>query len=394
MPQPFNQRSLSKTPQTANEKDELGRWKDGRFTFDSPEAEVTWHQRAYAQGIHPQDWHRGREVDAETAKLVEAGLAGATPPYYRGPDGTPRFGNQPTIEPPARRALRQRAFAGKTLDQINAIHCSTGKLPGENEAAALILGNDNQSPHDLSDSAAALAHSPAILAGMQHARESKPHVVARLAQATVPNDAPNEDQLPLEIDAKPSPRMSAADSNAISRGPQPAQEPQVQKPSAPIDAPRKAELFVFQPVGDGKSSFGHVAIEINGLLYSWTPSGLHLTTKADYLKENDFRDGIGYPLRLTDSEADKLESYFIRYANVAHYNPALANCTDPIEQGLESLGYDVGLTVVPAQLQQALFASELASSDRSTFYPAVPNKKSPIATRPWSVLSQPEGFTP
>ncbi|MBI2255724.1 MAG: hypothetical protein HYU58_13975 [Proteobacteria bacterium] len=84
MPQPFNQRPLTKTPKTANEKNELGGWKDGRFIFDSPEAEVTWHQRAYAQGIHPQDWHRGREVDAETAKLVEAGMAGATPPIIAG----------------------------------------------------------------------------------------------------------------------------------------------------------------------------------------------------------------------------------------------------------------------------------------------------------------------
>ena len=127
MPQPFNQHHLTRTPDTARQNDELGRWKDGRFTFDSPEAEAVWQRRAYAQGVHPQDWHHGREVDTETAKLVERGMAGATPPFYRGPDGIPRFGNQHTIEPQAQRTLRQRAFAGKTLDQIGAIHRSTGR---------------------------------------------------------------------------------------------------------------------------------------------------------------------------------------------------------------------------------------------------------------------------
>jgi hypothetical protein len=363
----------------------LGRWQDGRFTFNSSASEAAWHKHAYAQGIHPRDWHRGREIDEDTARLVEGGMAGATAPFYRGPDGSPRFGNQHTIEPPAQRALRQRAFAGKTLDQIAAIHRSTGKLPGEEEAAALTPRNDNQSPREQPKPATIASYSAAIQEGMSHARESEQQVIAKLAQATQsmtdPIPVPADDVAPISPaivnDANPQPRFT----RAPLRG---------KMPTAPIDAPRKAELLIFQPVGDGQSSLGHVAIEISGLLYSWAPGGLHLTTKEEYLAANRFRDATGYPLRLTDDETKRLESYILKYANAAKYNPATANCTDMVEQGLEALGYDIGLTVLPTQLQKALIANQLASKDRSISYPAHPSKKSPPATKLWSVMSRPE----
>lgn len=160
-------------------------------------------------------------------------------------------------------------------------------------------------------------------------------------------------------------------------------------PTASIDAPRKAELLVFQPVDNGRSSFGHVAIDIEGTLYSWTPDGMFVTTKKDYLKRNAFRDGAGYPLRLTDEEVKKLKQYILNFAHEEHYNPVTANCTDPIEQGLEALGYHVGLTVLPVQLKAAIMESQLASTDRSNDYPADPAQKSPPATMPWSLLSMP-----
>ncbi|WP_374653448.1 hypothetical protein [Dongia sp.] len=218
MERPPLKRPLPKTTQSGNAKDVLGRWETGRFTFDSPEAETAWHQRAYAQGIHPRDWHRGRELDEGTAKLVEGGLAGATPPFYRGPDGAPRFGNQHTIEPPAQRELRQRSFAGKTLDQIAAIQRSTGKFPGEDEAAALTPRNDNQSSPDRPGPATIASHSEAILAGMQHARETAPIILAKTAQATIPGKAP-----PPANDATPEPLLPTSDGHGrMPKGPESA----------------------------------------------------------------------------------------------------------------------------------------------------------------------------
>ncbi|WP_374378185.1 hypothetical protein [Dongia sp.] len=220
MVQPPRNRPLPQplAPQVAQEErpeESLGRWQDGSFTFDSPANEAAWRQRAYAQGIHPQDWHRGREIDEDTARLVEGGMAGATAPFYRGPDGKPRFGNQHTIEPPAQRDLRQRAFAGKTLDQIAAIHRSTGKLPGEEEAAALTPRNDNQSPREQPKPATIASYSAAIQEGMSHARETKPMILAKTAQATLPGKAP----LPAN-DATPEPLLPTGDGHGrMPKGP-------------------------------------------------------------------------------------------------------------------------------------------------------------------------------
>ncbi|WP_368413228.1 hypothetical protein [Dongia sp.] len=282
------------------------------------------------------------------------------------------------------RDIRGRHFMGQSIDSIRQTVDTTGKMPGEDEALAHF-----KAPSHRPQPAALSTNAAAILGGMERARKTKPEIVATLAQAETGGAA---DQMPVaeipvasrparQIDQNPPTTLPPA----LMRGPLPPK-----KPSAPIDAPRRAELLVFQPVGDGRSSLGHVAIEINGLLYSWTPSGLHLTTKEEYLGENIFRDATGYPLRLTDDETDRLESYVLKYANTAKYNPITANCTDMVEQGLESLGYSVGLTALPAQLQKALIANQLASEDRSIYYPTDPSRKSPPATMPWSVMSGPK----
>lgn len=355
----------------------LGSWRDGNFEFTSPAARETWHRAAYAQGINPQDWHHGTEIDDHTRDVVKAGLAGPTPPFYRGPDGKHRFGNIRTIEPPALRDIRARHFRGRSADDLENILATTGKVPGEDEAVAHLLA-----PPHRPEPAALSTNAAAIMSGMQQTRQAKPDIVSLVAQA----DTGNATEPLFPTSATDGPEFPLpAPGPTLMRGPLPHK-----KPSAPIDAPRRAELLVFQPVGDGQSSFGHVAVDIDGLLYSWTRSGLYVTTKDAYLRENNFRDGTGYPLRLTEQEATGLESYILRYANTASYNPVAANCTDPIEQGLESLGYNVGLTTLPAQLQKALIASQLASKDRSNSYPADPAKKSPPATVPWSVISGPE----
>ena len=353
----------------------LGSWRAGNFEFTSPAARETWHRSAYTQGVNPQNWHQGTEIDDRTHDIIKAGLGGPTPPLYRGPDGKYRFGNMKTMEPPELRNIRARHFQGKSIDDLEATIATTGKVPGEDEAVTHLLA-----PPHRPQPAALSTNAAAILGGMERARRTKPDIVATVAQADTGLTMEPRSSLP-----KPDDRSISQQALGPIHGPLPPK-----KPLAPIDAPRRAEIIVFQPVGKRQSSFGHVAIEIDGLLYSWTPSGLFLTTKDEYLKTNDFRDGTGYPLRLTGDEVKRLENYILQYDTTAKYNPVTANCTDPIEQGLESLGYNVGLTVLPAQLQKALIASELASREKAHFYPANPARKSPAATMPWSILSMPE----
>jgi hypothetical protein len=107
----------------------LGRWTRHGFEFASPEAEDQWHREAYRQAVHHEGWHMGDPVDHETLQLIDAGLAGKTPPTFHGPDGQARFANAHTIEPIEIRTIRARNFAGKTVEQVSA-----PKMPGEDEA--------------------------------------------------------------------------------------------------------------------------------------------------------------------------------------------------------------------------------------------------------------------
>ncbi|MGA2027100.1 MAG: hypothetical protein ABSH17_08535, partial [Syntrophobacteraceae bacterium] len=72
------------------------------------------------------------------------------------------------------------------------------------------------------------------------------------------------------------------------------------------DRPRITEVLTFDPAGYLRSSFGHTAININGMTYTFGHSGWHPIKTAEYLKENDFRDGVGQELDLTPEEQDLL----------------------------------------------------------------------------------------
>ncbi len=64
----------------------LGSWQRDRFTFESAAARDAWYRRAYAQGVHPENWQHGTPVDARTEDAIKAGIAGPIPPYYRAPN--------------------------------------------------------------------------------------------------------------------------------------------------------------------------------------------------------------------------------------------------------------------------------------------------------------------
>lgn len=64
---------------------------------------------------------------------ILAGVGGAQPPMYRGPDRQYYFQNARTVEGPATRSHRARYLAGKTMDQIAAARM----LPGEDEYVSM-----------------------------------------------------------------------------------------------------------------------------------------------------------------------------------------------------------------------------------------------------------------
>ncbi len=136
-----------------------------------------------------------------------------------------------------------------------------------------------------------------------------------------------------------------------------------------------AEVIFWQPVGHGESSFGHVSININGATFSYGPKGMSTPTTQEYLqRNNEFRNGVGMVLNLTPDQEHALEQWLIEYDREHDdgqgYDVLRNNCGDPIEQGLSSLGIDVGRNLTPAALANALQNSGIVSG--TNFYPQTP----------------------
>lgn len=151
------------------------------------------------------------------------------------------------------------------------------------------------------------------------------------------------------------------------------------------------EALVFSPTGWRGSSFGHVAVNINGTTYSWAPGGMTIERTSDYLNRNSFRNGLGFPLKLNPREEAALENFLNNYEKNHDYSEFGPNCTDPLEEGLEALGYPLGNNLIPQSLQDSLVFNKLANGNKYKYYPADPSKKRPawLPSAPWSVLGVP-----
>jgi hypothetical protein len=138
------------------------------------------------------------------------------------------------------------------------------------------------------------------------------------------------------------------------------------------------EVVVWQPVGWGQSSFGHVSVNINGKTYSFSPSGMKVFDTSDYLSRNKFREGVGSELNLSPCEEQKLENFLKNYEE--SYSFPATTCAIPVQQALKKLGYDLGSNLHPVSLGYALMDSGLVK--RYNFYDATVPKEGTSA--PWA----------
>ncbi len=67
------------------------------------------------------------------------------------------------------------------------------------------------------------------------------------------------------------------------------------------------EIITFDPVGKGKSSFGHTAINLNGMIYSFGEKGWFVELTSTYMVRNSFRNATGQELNLTTEQEQQLE---------------------------------------------------------------------------------------
>jgi hypothetical protein len=111
-----------------------------RFAFATPAAREAWYRAAYNQAVNAESWASGDPMDDQTRQAIELGIAGATAPYYKGPDDRYYFHNARTMEDASTRAHRAEHVAGKTMDQIAAAVEKQQAMPGADEYVAMRVG--------------------------------------------------------------------------------------------------------------------------------------------------------------------------------------------------------------------------------------------------------------
>jgi len=122
-----------------------------------------------------------------------------------------------------------------------------------------------------------------------------------------------------------------------------------------------AERFGFNP----GSQFGHVAIEIDGIVYSRAPSKYHTEYYDDYLRRNaSFRSAVGLRLHVTMYEKLMIRSELERRVHDNHPYSALSNsCSSNVAEVLEMIGIAgrdpryFATPVTPAELRAAVMKS-------------------------------------
>ena len=99
-------------------------------------------------------------------------------------------------------------------------------------------------------------------------------------------------------------------------------------------------VIVWNPVGYGESSQGHVSMIINNESYSFGPNGMDVEPADQYLARNTaFRNGFGDNLNLTPDQESWLANFLKNYKG--KYHTLGRNCTSPIREGLKDLGFDL-----------------------------------------------------
>ena len=119
------------------------------------------------------------------------------------------------------------------------------------------------------------------------------------------------------------------------------------------------EVIIWQPVGWGGSSFGHVSTNINGTTYSYGPQGMSVMPTADYISRNSFRDGVGAVLNLTPVQEASVQACLNE--SQGDYSSVNNNCGSPIKNCLNRLGFTSFRDLLPVSFGNSLSDSGLVS---------------------------------
>jgi len=125
-------------------------------------------------------------------------------------------------------------------------------------------------------------------------------------------------------------------------------------------------VTIWQPVGWGESSFGHVSTDINGTTYSFGPGGMSVMPTTDYVARNGFRNGTAVGLKLPPQQEAALQACMSN--SQGSYSVIGNNCGSPIQNCLKQVGVDTGNQTLPVSLGNRLL--DMGNIDRIVEYPA------------------------
>lgn len=97
-------------------------------------------------------------------------------------------------------------------------------------------------------------------------------------------------------------------------------------------------------VSDGRlisrgSQWGHVAMDIDGIVYGMSHNGYDRRARSNYLDANSYRDSIGVVLRVSLAEKEKMRVELERRRAIGgSYNVVANSCSTNVADVLESIG--------------------------------------------------------
>ncbi|WP_247263456.1 MULTISPECIES: RHS repeat-associated core domain-containing protein [Pseudomonas] len=140
----------------------------------------------------------------------------------------------------------------------------------------------------------------------------------------------------------------------------------------------QTSVTIWQPVGMGESSFGHVSVDINGQTYSFGPGGMTILPTTEYVDKNGFREGTAVSLSLTPKQETALESCLS--SPQGNYRALTNNCGSPVQNCLKAQGIDTSNQLLPVSLGNKLIDKGITNGVIS--YPATRPSKGWSA--PWA----------
>jgi hypothetical protein len=176
----------------------LGSWKDGTFSFTSPQAEAQWRRVALRSGVDFQNWSQGRKLTEKTRQLAELGFLPSAD-IYRGPDGnyyqmTPAAREHPQITAMRSIALKsdpskidigtavQKANA-RITPQAMALMDQYMPISGMAPAPASKPVNDNKPSGSAANDNTKDASSVSVTDGQEESLSERPGLLSRFGAA-------------------------------------------------------------------------------------------------------------------------------------------------------------------------------------------------------------------